>query len=289
MIRPLSWTIFRLAACAALAWLAGTSPGQAEYGRVPYSEVDSGLFRVNESRFLGARPDRATPLRDETGAPTTLGAYQGKPLIMVLAYYNCDGTCNVVNAELANRLDTLTNWTIGKDFDVLTVSFDANETPETLTKFRQALDLPPRLAQGWRFALPSGPEQARALADSVGFKYFWSAQDRAFLHPGIYVVLTPEGRIARFLYATNADTRDLELAITEAMGERISPAQFINLAVSLCYSYNFKDGRYKLNLPMFFGMASLVVGVVLFLLAAAWYRRRRAIFHPPREGLRHGT
>ncbi|RAU20868.1 hypothetical protein CU669_16490 [Paramagnetospirillum kuznetsovii] len=260
---------------ASLLVVLATAEAWAEYGRVPFSEVDTGLFRVEEAKFLGVKPDPATPLRDETGAPTTLGAYGGgKPVILVLSYYNCDGTCSVVNADLAAQLAQVEQWRLGADYSVLTVSFNAEEGPETLAKFRKTLDLPKGAPEGWRFALAGNSTDARRLADSVGFKYFWSAQDRAFLHPGLYVFLSPQGRVVRFLYSTNTEPRDVELALTDALGDQIRPAQILNFALSLCYSYSFKDGRYKLNLPMFFGFASLGVGVILFIISVAVYRRR---------------
>ena len=256
----------------------------AEYGRVPFSEVDAGLFRVDEAKLLGAKPDPATPLRDETGAPTTLGAFEGKPLILVLSYFNCDGTCTVVNADLAAVLGKVERWGLGADYKVLSVSFNADEDTDSLNRFRKTLDLPPGAAEGgWRFALAGTSVDARKLADSVGFKYFWSSQDRAFLHPGLYVILSPQGRVVRFLYSTNTSPLDVELAVTDALGEQIRPAQIINFALSLCYSYSFKDGRYKLNIPMFVGFASLLIGIVLFIISAGVYRRRR--HHHPGGGV----
>ena len=254
--------------------MAAATGARAEYGRVPFSEVDTGLFRIDETKFLGVKPDRSTPLRDETGQPVTLGQLADKPTILVLSYFNCDGTCNVVNGDLAGLLNDVSRWKLGQDFRVLTVSFDARDDVETLAKFRQSLHLPNGADQGWRFAVAAAPEEAKRLADTVGFKYFWSSEDRAFLHPGLYVFLSREGRVVRYLYSTNSRPLDVELAITDAMANEITPKQFRNLALGLCYSYNFKDGRYKLNVPLFAGFASLLVGGALFLVSSLYYRRR---------------
>lgn len=261
-----------LGVMAVLAAITGGA--RAEYGRIPTSEIDPAVLRIDEKQFLGVKPDPATPLLDDTGQQATLAQYEGKPLILVLSYYNCDGSCSLVNAELASLLDKVRQWQLGQDFHVLTVSFDAKDTPQTLSHFRSFLSLPKGAGEGWRFAVAGASETARKLADSVGFKYFWSAEDRAFLHPGVYIFLSSEGRVVRYLYNTNSRALDVELALTDAQADAIRPAQIVNYAVSLCYSYNFAEGRYKLNLPLFAGFSSLVFGVSLFLVSAMVYRRR---------------
>lgn len=261
-----------IVAVAGFAAIAGGA--RAEYGRIPTSQLDPAVLRIDEKQFLGAKPDPATPLLDDTGQPATLAQYEGKPLILVLSYYNCDGSCSLVNAELASLLPDVRRWQLGRDYRVLTVSFDANDNTKTLNHFRDSLSLPKAVGEGWRFAVAGASEAARKLADSVGFKYFWSAEDRAFLHPGVYVFLSSEGRVVRYLYNTNSRALDVELALTDAQANEVRPSQFINYAVSLCYSYNFVEGRYKLNLPLFAGLGSLVFGISLFLVSVMVFRRR---------------
>jgi protein SCO1/2 len=108
----------------------------------------------------------------------------------------------------------------------------------------------------------------------VGFKFFWSARDRIFFHPGVYMVLTSEGRVARYLYALTADAKDIDLALVEALGNKISAARVIDFAVGLCYSYNFAEGRYTINLPVLIGAGSFLLGITLFAISALYYRRR---------------
>lgn len=272
---PVLCSLVRFFAAMAVVTTAIAGGARAEYGRIPTSQLDPAVLRIDEKQFLGAKPDPATPLLDENGQPTTLGQYEGKPLILVLSYYNCDGSCSLVNAELASLLTNVKEWQLGSDYRVLTVSFDANDTTKTLAHFRDSLALPKGASGGgWRFAVAGASETARKLADSVGFKYFWSEEDRAFLHPGVYAFLSNEGRVVRYLYNTNSRPLDVELALTDAKADEIKPSQVINYAVSLCYSYNFAEGRYKLNLPLFAGFSSLVFGISLFLVSAMVFRRR---------------
>lgn len=249
-------------------------PAWAQMPREPESEIDQRVFVIDQFKYLGVRPDKGLKLIDDQGRPFTLGEREGKPLILVLSYYNCDGTCSVVNADLAKLLAGQTAWTVGRDFQVLTVSFDPHDDQRSLGEFKNKLNLPPEWRDGWTLSLPATPDQAKILADTVGFKYFWSNLDHAFLHPGVYVFLSPEGRVVRYLYSTQTKSFDVGLALTDAMGDRITPQELLNFAVGLCYSYNFKDGHYKLNIPAFVGAGSLLFGITVFVWSVLVYRRR---------------
>ena len=264
-----AWTIL-----GTVAFLATVTPASAQAPREPESEIDPAALKVDEIKFLGAKPNKGISLVDETGKPFTLGDKEGKPLILVLSYYNCDGTCSVVNNDLIKLLSTQSAWQVGRDFRVLTVSFDPHDTQQTLREFRAKMNMPKEWDEGWTLSLPAAPDQAKILADSVGFKYFWSVADHSFLHPGVYVFMSPEGRVVRYLYSTQTKSFDVGLALTDTLGDRIAPHDILNYAVSLCYSYNYKDGRYKLNIPAFVGMGSLLFGVTLFIISAFRFRRK---------------
>lgn len=262
--------VFLTAVLAALG-----TPAHAQK-RVPESTIDPGVFRIEEKKFLGNKLDRNIRLQDESGRPLSLGdaLAGGLPTVLVLSYYNCDGTCSVVNADLANLLKGAKGWTVGQDFKVLTVSFDHDDTLEKMANFTRTLDLQEDWRAGWRFALPGNGEEARKLADSVGFKYFWSPRDRAFLHPGVFVFLSAEGRVIRYLYSQSTRPLDVELALTDAKGNQIRASEIVNYAVGLCYSYNYAEGRYTVNIPLFVGMGSFIFGIVVFTIAVFVYKRR---------------
>ena len=257
-----------------IAMLAMTSPARAQMPREPESEIDPIALKIDEIKFLGAKPSKAISLIDESGHPFTLGEKEGLPMILVLSYYNCDGTCSVVNNDLIKLLETQSAWKIGRDFRVLSVSFDPHDTQQSLQDFRAKLKMPAEWTGGWTLSLPGAPDQAKILADSVGFKYFWSSADHSFLHPGVYVFMSPEGRVVRYLYSTQTKSFDVGLALTDTLGDRIAPHDILNYAVSLCYSYNYKDGRYKLNIPAFVGAGSLLFGVMVFVFSAFIYRKK---------------
>ncbi|MBF0355680.1 MAG: SCO family protein [Alphaproteobacteria bacterium] len=244
------------------------------YTRPVESVVDSEIFRIDEKAFLGVRPNPETAFTDLDGQRLTLKQLQGKPVVVVLSYFQCDGTCSVINDDLKKLVKNGKLMRLGRDYEIVTASFNKEDTADNLNAFAQTLDLPKDMREGWHLARFETAESIQTFTESLGFKFFWSARDRVFLHPGVYVVLTPEGRVSRFLYAQTSEAADFDLALVEAGSNKISPARVLTYAVGLCYSYNYKEGRYTLNLPILIGAASMVFGLTTLAVAALYYRRR---------------
>jgi protein SCO1/2 len=260
-----------LGAAIAAALLA---PAAAQNSRIIESEVDPALFRIDETRYLGAKPDPSLAFRDDQGKLFTLADLAGQPYVLVLSYYTCNGTCELINKDLAGLLKDVTRLEPGKDYRLLTVSFDTNDTPESIAKFRASLEMPKAFQDVWRFALPATGDEAKKLAESIGFKYFWSPRDHVFLHPGVFVFLSSEGRVVRYLYAMNTRPFDVDMALIDAKEDKLGPAQMADFALSLCYSYNYKEGKYTLNYTFIIGFGSFVFGFMALLVSILAFRRR---------------
>ncbi|MEI6560299.1 MAG: SCO family protein [Rhodospirillaceae bacterium] len=263
-------------ALAVVAGCIGTAAGpvQAQWSPFSESEVDPSLFRIDEGRYLGAKPDPALSFRDDKGQVFTFGDMTGQPLVLVLSYYNCDGTCSVVNKDLGELLKEVRGQVAGRDYRILTVSFDPKDSAESLAAFRSKFEVPAPILAAWRFSLPVNGDDARRLADSIGFKFFWSPRDRVFLHPGVFAFLSAEGRVVRYLYSANSRPLDVELALIDAKQNQIKPGEIFDLALSVCYSYNYKEGKYTLNYPLFIGLGSFVFGILSLLVSILAYKRR---------------
>ncbi|MBL6931358.1 MAG: SCO family protein [Rhodospirillales bacterium] len=248
---------------------------KAQYNRVPESYIDPTVFQIDEQKHLGAKVDKGISLIDENGKEFKLSEKLGKPLILVLSYYSCDGSCSVINADLRDRLAGVSKIKMGKDFEVLTISFDEHDSLEKLGVFKQHLEETRKVGEGWTFATMKNPDQIKPFADKLGFKYFWSPHDRTFFHPGAFLFLSAEGRLIRVLYSLNVESNDVELAVFDAKQGKFRPSEIINFATSLCYSYNYKEGRYTYNIPLFVAVGSLTFGVTAFSGSVIFYRRRQ--------------
>lgn len=257
----------------------------AAYGKVTEnSNVDPTIVKIKESDFLGVKVDKRYRLIDQDGKEFALGDMFGtKPTILALSYYRCDGACSVLNRNLWNTLQEVEQWKIDKDFNVLTVSFDRHDTPATLQKFMGYAGFNEGLPSGWKMTTMKDPEDIMKLTGSMGYKFFWSPRDAIFLHPNVYIMLSPQGRVTRYLYGANISGNDMDISLTKAKGENVSPANVINFLVGACYSYNYKDGKYAINYPLFVAAGGLVFGLTLMFGGFAVTKRKRDKMNAARD------
>ena len=263
-------------ASALLSCALAAFPAKAQYGgAVPVSDIDPSIFQIDETKHLGTKINGDVQLIDERGQEFKLADKLGKPLILVLSYYTCDGSCSVINQDLNAQLADIEGVTPGEDFNVLTISFDEHDDLNSIGVFKQHLKMTENMNGSWSFATFKDKTQIKSFAESIGFNYFWSPQDRTFFHPGAFMFLTPEGRLARVLYALNSAPQDIKLAVFDAKAGEIKPNEVIDYVISLCYSYNYAEGKYTVSIPLFVGAGALSLGVSSFAVSVLLYRRRR--------------
>ncbi len=261
--------------CLAAAWTAGASAP-------PLSPTRD----IGFDQRLGEQVPLDLEFRDESGRVLKLGDYfTGKPVILSLAYYDCPMLCGLALQGIASSLKTLA-FDAGREFEVITVSFDPRETP-ALARIAKAryLDLygRPRVAGGWHF-LTGDDAPIRRLAAAVGFRYAWDDERKQYAHPTGLVLLTPQGRIARYLFGVEYAPRDLRLGLVEAGTGRIGT--LADRLLLLCYQYDPKTGRYS-GLAIGAVRAGGVVTVLLlgaFIVVSVRRERRRPSGLPARKG-----
>ncbi len=236
----------------------------AQYFRRPTSNIDPQIMIIDETKVLGEKITPDVMLIDQNGREFQWREMLGKPTILVLAYYSCDGACSLINSMLQERLSDLTRVKAGDDYQIVTLSFDRHDNLKTTGAFKRHLDLTGPLSKHWTFATFKSEQDLKRETEKIGFKFFWVPEDRLFLHPGAFLFFSPQGRLVRILYQQDVDAGDVELAILDAKQGQFRPAEVINFAISLCYSYNYKDGKYALNIPLFVGLGALIFGLSTF-------------------------
>lgn len=238
--------------------------------------VDSAIMQIDESRYLGAQLRADTVLTDSEGRDFALGDLLGKPVILLLSYYGCDGTCPTMNGELAKVLPKVERFRLGENYRVLTVSFDARDSDKTAASFLAKTDgVPESMRKGWRHAVLKNRDVTKFTSE-VGYRFFWSDAARAFMHPNVLIFLTPKGRVARYIYGTSMDARNVQLALTDADWDRISDtAAVFDMLTGACFSYNYVEGKYQPNYAQLIGIGSFLFGLTLMGYGALVYHRGR--------------
>lgn len=257
---------------AAAQRFATGAPYNTPAGKSPTAEL---LRDVQIEQHLGAQLPLDAVFRDEAGRRVTLGDYFAeKPVVLMLVYYRCPMLCTqVLNGFL--KSSQAVPLEIGRDYQVVTVSFDPRETPDLAAEKKKQYArayLRDGADRGWHF-LTGDRQSIERLAGAVGFRYRYDPPSGQFAHASGLVVATPHGRLARYLYGIDYSPHDLRLGLVESSAGRIgSPVDQVLL---LCYHYDPLTGQYGLAIAGVLRAAGAITVLALAAFLAAMYRRER--------------
>jgi protein SCO1/2 len=254
------------------------SPSGEASSVVPANEMPGPLRQVGYDQRLGNQVPLDLPFRDETGRAVRLGSYfapqSNRPVILVLAYYRCPMLCDLVLQGVTSTLKPLT-FDAGKEFDVVVASFDPKDTPQKAAeRKRTILSGYGRAGReaGWHFL--TGPQPSiDALTNAVGFRYVHDKERDEFAHPAGMVILTPAGKVSRYLFGIDFPPRNVRFGIMESSNERIGTA--VDQLLLYCYHYDPAIGRYSAAALKILRLAAgaTVIGLVSLILVL---RRRES-------------
>jgi protein SCO1/2 len=213
--------------------------------------------------------------RDETGKTVTLGNYFGKkPVILSLVYYGCPMLCTMSENGLLHSLQEV-SFSVGNQFDVLTVSFDPHDNAE-LAAAKKAVYVGlygrKEADRGWHF-LTGDEASIEQLTKAVGFRYRYDAKAKQYVHATGIMVLTPRGKIARYFYGIYYPSRDLRLGLVEASANKIGSA--VDEVLLFCCRYDPATGKYGVIISRIIQISGLVTILSLAGLIVALSRSRQ--------------
>src|SRR2546425_5541456 len=250
-------------------------PSSPLYGARPEAgTVSTGLPKALKNVGIDQRLNEQVPLdavfKDEQGQEVRLGQFfKGKPVVLSLVYHSCPMLCTqVLNGQLGAFRNV--SFNIDEQFEVVTVSFDARETPQLASAKKQTYIKGynrPSGEAGWHF-LTGDEVNINRLAEAVGFRFAWDEQTKQFAHASGIMVLTPEGKLARYFYGIDYPPKDLRLALVEASQNKIGTP--VDALMLYCYHYDPITGKYGvvvMNVLRLAGIVTviLIVGMILVL------------------------
>jgi protein SCO1/2 len=251
-------------------WLGGVACAAAD------------VAKKNEELRIEQRLGKQVPLqltfRDEQGRRVHLEDFVGsKPVVLVLAYYRCPALCSRVLNSLEESLSRIP-LNAGKDFQVVIVSFDPNETP-ALAAANKKVCLEhydrPGAEDGWHF-LTGTEANIRPLADAVGFRYKRDPRTGQYKHAAGIMLLTPDGKVARYYMGIIYPVRDLRLGLVETAGGKIgSPVD--NALLLTCLAFDPSTGRYSVAVLKLIQTGG-VITVLLLGCYVGWHWLRGGIY-----------
>jgi protein SCO1/2 len=218
--------------------------------------------RIGVQEKLGQQVARDAVFQGEDGRSIVVGDLIRRPTVISLVYHRCGHTCPALLTGLADLLGKV-DLVPGKDFSLLTISFDELDTPEVARDRKRnyiAAIGKPFPESEWHF-LTGDSGNIRKFTDSVGFEF--TREKDGFNHPVVLVVTSPEGKIVRYLYGKNFLPFDLKMAVTEAAQGKVGLS--VQRLLLFCYSYDPPGRSYVFNILRVYGTVMILIVVSLFI------------------------
>jgi protein SCO1 len=231
------------------------------------------VSQIGFDQKLGIQLPLDLRFHDDRGRDLRLGELFGRrPLILAPVYFRCPLLCNQLLNGLTRSLKPV-SLAAGKDFDVIAFSINPAETPELAGPKKQAYleqyDRPGS-DKGWHFLV--GDQSAiTALTEAIGFRYTFNPQTELFAHAAGVVIVTPEGKIARYFYGIDFPPKELENELARARAGRIGNP--IGRLLLLCYDYDAATGKYTLSIMRLLRIAGTATAAALGAFVCLMFRR----------------
>lgn len=247
-----------------------------EAGKVS-SVVPEEIKNVGIDEKIGDHIDLNLVVTNEHGEKVPLSTFfkSHKPVIMSPVYFDCPGLCNF---HLNGLIDTLksVDWSPSKQFEVVAFSFDAKETSDVaLKKKANYLNLYERAGteEGWHF-VTADEATVKKITESIGFKFKWNEKVKEWSHASAAIVISPDGKISRYLHGIQFEPRDVKLALNEAASGKVG--NIVDSAMLFCFKYDSHQSKYGLQVfnIMKLGGAITVAALMLWLLVTMTRAKR---------------
>jgi protein SCO1/2 len=271
-----------LLVCGALS-LPGLAPAQyrpPELNQAPPANQQPAILKeIGIDQNLGAQVPLDAHFKDENGKDVTIQDYTGeKPIVLNLVYFGCPMLCGQVLNGLTRSLRAL-EMDPGKDFKILTISFDPREKPELAMEKKKNYLKEYRndnARDNWHW-LTGSEDQIKKVTSAVGFRYVWDEKFQQFAHGSGIMVLTPDAKVSKYFYGIEYSPKDMRLGITEAGNGKVGSVA--DKVLLWCFHYDPTAGKYTmavLRLIQVGGIITLAgLGTFLFLMFRKDFHARK--------------
>ena len=245
---------------------------------LPAAETPNELKDIGIQEHLGEVLDPNLEFTTDDGRTVKIGEYfshPAKPTILSIVYYSCPNLCNYHLNGMTAALKQMP-WTVGDQFDIVAVSMDHKETPDLAAKKKASYVAEygrPQSAKGWHFLVGS-EENVKKLTDAIGFKFRWDEKEKQYAHAAAATIVTPGGKLSRYLYGIEFDPKTVRLSLLEASNGKIG--SMVDQLIMFCFHFDPTKNKYTLyayNIMKISGL--LMILALALILVPTWLRERR--------------
>jgi protein SCO1/2 len=256
--------------------VATAAAGQEDRGRI--DELPEAAKGVDVEEKLGAMLPMDAVFLDSDGKPTTLAQCfaEKKTVVLTLNYFDCPLLCQTQLNGLVEGLRK-TTLDMGKDYKVVTVDIDPREDWRRAAKaeekylglYERAVDA----KKGWHFltAAPGMTSEIQKVADAVGYRYKWLPQQKQYSHQAAVMIVSPLGKVCRYLYGVEFKPETLRMALIEGSEGKLGTT--LEHVILRCFVYDPSIGSYKLHAITAMRLISGGIGLVLAIVLGIYWRR----------------
>ena len=237
------------------------------------------LKDIGFNEKLSSKIDTEAVFYNQDGKEEKIGNYlnDGKPLVLSLVYFKCPRVCQYASEGVLEVINDLDSFELGKDFKILTVSFNPEESAKISAKksklYRNKLADFHKDKNSWSF-LTGDEENILKLTNSLGFRFKKDGEE--FAHPSGLIIIAPDGTISRYLYGIQHNAKDLKLSLIEATDGKVGSSKALNKVLLFCYQFDPIGKRYALkalNIVKAGGVLTLIILVAF--LVKMWKREKK--------------
>lgn len=240
----------------------------ASFAQSPDKEIEVGVVE-----HLGETIPLELKFLNENNDSVSLKELVTKPTIFNFVYFDCPGLCSPLLSGVSDAVTKL-DMKLGEEYQVITISFNTKDTPEKAREkkenFVQKISQENRAA--WLY-LTGSQQNIDAVTDALGFKYKPTGLD--FSHPSVIILVSPEGKITRYLYGLTFLPFDLKMAIIESQKGLARPS--INKVLELCFAYDPQSRGYTLQVTTIMGALILGIAILAFIVLLIKGRKRKSV------------
>ncbi|MCC6220833.1 MAG: SCO family protein [Deltaproteobacteria bacterium] len=246
----------------AVSFICLSAPACAE----PPSKNTLGQVDIRDNRNTSI--DLELEFSDQNGNVRKLRDFvlRNRPFIILPVYFHCPRLCSISSDALLRRLSE-SQLELGRDYSVLSVSFDPKDNPasakQAQQKYLNSLEHKKMRTQAWHF-LSGAQANIDELMRQIGFNYLADPEGSEFSHASTLVIFTPDGVISRYFYGVSYSERDLRLSLIEAGRGAIGSAT--DKVLLYCFRFDTLSGKYSL---MVIKLVRVISGIIFGILVSA--------------------